>query len=73
MNVGCKGCKLHGRVCVLNWTSRIDMFQRLPSGAQFSTDEALKPENRVKNRYKDLYPCMYINWSKISNSSRFSH
>ena len=35
------------------------VFQKLPSGAQLPTSEALQPENRVKNRYKDLYPCMY--------------
>ena len=38
----------------------IFVFQKLPSRAQFSTSEALKPENRAKNRYKDLYPCMYM-------------
>lgn len=33
-------------------------FQNLPQGLVHDCDEARKPENVKKNRYKELYACM---------------
>ncbi|CAC5368339.1 unnamed protein product [Mytilus coruscus] len=35
-------------------------FLNLKSGLQKSTEAALKPQNRLKNKYKDMYACKYI-------------
>ena len=47
------------------------ILQNLPNGLTEPHEEALKPENSQKNRYKNIYPCMsryvlihsyYFNW-----------
>lgn len=42
-----------------NFTMQINYWQDIPRGELHKSLEAKKTDNKVKNRYTTIYPCMY--------------